>query len=68
MNFLYAASLLAREAIYSFHKSATREHVIKKAKALGLKTQVIAGNCIIDKRIVFSMVFLSFMYYLCFAV
>ena len=44
INFLYAASKLARKAIYSLHKSATRKHILKKAKDLGMKAQVIAGD------------------------
>ena len=42
MDFLYVASKLAKNAVYSLHKSSTREHVIKKAKDFGIKANVVA--------------------------
>ena len=44
MDFLLAASKLATNAIYSFHKTSTRDHVRKKAKDFGLQSQVLAGK------------------------
>lgn len=42
MAFLRAAARIASAAIYSLHKSTTREHVAATAKTLGLKATVIA--------------------------
>lgn len=42
MQFLEFASIIARGAIYSLHKTSTREFIVKKATALGLDTTVIA--------------------------
>ena len=33
---------LARTAVYSMHKSSTREHIVKKAKDWGVACQVLA--------------------------
>uniref|UniRef100_H2ZQD2 Uncharacterized protein n=1 Tax=Ciona savignyi TaxID=51511 RepID=H2ZQD2_CIOSA len=42
MDFLKAASQLAREAVFSLHKSSTRGHVVKKAHDMGMNANVIA--------------------------
>ena len=39
--FLKAGMKLAREAIYSLHKSATRNYLLKKGSDMGLKTKVL---------------------------
>ena len=44
MDFLYIASKIANNAIYSFHKTSTRKHVLKKTKDFGLQANVIAGR------------------------
>ena len=44
MQFLYIASRLAKNAIYSLHKTSTRDHVLKKANDFGLSGNVIAGD------------------------
>ena len=44
MQFLYIASRLAKNAIYSLHKTSTRDHVLKKANDFGLSGKVIAGD------------------------
>ncbi|KAJ2808873.1 hypothetical protein H4R20_000566 [Coemansia guatemalensis] len=40
--FLQAACLMARDAVYSLHKSSTREHLIKKVQSWGYKCEVLA--------------------------
>jgi len=42
MTFVKQALNLARTAVYSLHKTATRQHVISKAKDWGVEAQVIA--------------------------
>ncbi|XP_076808704.1 rRNA N(6)-adenosine-methyltransferase METTL5-like isoform X2 [Clavelina lepadiformis] len=42
MMFLHTASKLARNAIYSLHKTSTRDHVFKKAGSFGLVPHVLA--------------------------
>ena len=43
MEFLRAAAAIAKESIYSLHKSSTRDHIAKVAtKQLGLEAEVIA--------------------------
>lgn len=43
IDFLYTASRIAKSVVYSFHKTTTRDHVLKKAMDFGLKGQVVAG-------------------------
>ncbi|XP_034429095.1 rRNA N6-adenosine-methyltransferase METTL5 [Hippoglossus hippoglossus] len=42
MKFLKAALTMAKTAVYSLHKTTTREHIQKKAKDWGVKMEVIA--------------------------
>ncbi|XP_075896024.1 rRNA N(6)-adenosine-methyltransferase METTL5 isoform X2 [Nelusetta ayraudi] len=42
MKFLRAALTMARTAVYSLHKTSTREHIQKKANDWGVKMEVIA--------------------------
>ncbi|KAK5669220.1 hypothetical protein QVD99_003632 [Batrachochytrium dendrobatidis] len=42
MVFLQAASKIARNAIYSLHKTSTRDYILKKAREWNLEGQVIA--------------------------
>lgn len=42
MTFLQTALTLASNAVYSLHKSATRDHIMKKAKDWGVKAEVLA--------------------------
>ncbi|XP_053733083.1 rRNA N6-adenosine-methyltransferase METTL5 [Synchiropus splendidus] len=42
MRFLQTALTMAETAVYSLHKTATREHIEKKAKDWGVKMDVIA--------------------------
>ncbi|KAM8857216.1 rRNA N(6)-adenosine-methyltransferase METTL5 [Synchiropus picturatus] len=42
MRFLRTALTMAETAVYSLHKTATREHIEKKAKDWGVKMEVIA--------------------------
>ncbi|XP_022072380.2 rRNA N6-adenosine-methyltransferase METTL5 isoform X1 [Acanthochromis polyacanthus] len=42
MKFLRAALTMAQTAVYSLHKTSTREHIQKKAKDWGVKMEVIA--------------------------
>lgn len=42
MEFLSVGLELATRAVYSLHKTATREHVLKKAEDWGAKPQVLA--------------------------
>uniref|UniRef100_A0A6I8P6S3 Methyltransferase-like protein 5 n=2 Tax=Ornithorhynchus anatinus TaxID=9258 RepID=A0A6I8P6S3_ORNAN len=43
MLFLKTALQLARTAVYSLHKSSTREHIQKKANEWKVKTDILAG-------------------------
>jgi len=42
MHFLEQGFKLAKKAVYSLHKTSTREHVLKKAESWGAKPQVLA--------------------------
>ncbi|XP_020507157.1 rRNA N6-adenosine-methyltransferase METTL5 isoform X1 [Labrus bergylta] len=42
MKFLRAALTMAKTAVYSLHKTSTREHIQKKAHDWGVKMEVIA--------------------------
>lgn len=42
MEFLCVGLALARRAVYSLHKTSTRDHVLKKAADWGAKPQVVA--------------------------
>ncbi|XP_034549577.1 rRNA N6-adenosine-methyltransferase METTL5 isoform X2 [Notolabrus celidotus] len=42
MKFLRAALMMAKTAVYSLHKTSTREHIQKKANDWGVKMEVIA--------------------------
>lgn len=42
MLFLQKAIMMARTAVYSLHKTSTREHILKKAEAWGVRPQVVA--------------------------
>lgn len=42
MKFLEIAVKLARKAVYSLHKTSTRDHVIRRAKRLGTTPTVVA--------------------------
>ncbi|CAN9497775.1 unnamed protein product [Ophioblennius macclurei] len=42
MTFLRAALTMAKTAVYSLHKTSTREHIQKKAQDWGFKMEVIA--------------------------
>uniref|UniRef100_A0AAX7SK00 Methyltransferase domain-containing protein n=1 Tax=Astatotilapia calliptera TaxID=8154 RepID=A0AAX7SK00_ASTCA len=44
MKFLRAALTMAKTAVYSLHKTSTREHIQKKANDWGVKMEVIAGK------------------------
>ena len=39
MVFLQRAILMARKAVYSLHKTSTREHILKKAEGWGVRPQ-----------------------------
>ncbi|XP_013856844.1 rRNA N(6)-adenosine-methyltransferase METTL5 isoform X1 [Austrofundulus limnaeus] len=43
MKFLRAALTMATTAVYSLHKTSTREHIEKKANDWGVKMDVVAG-------------------------
>merc|ERR1711864_6118 len=40
--FLQTGIMMARGAVYSLHKTATRDHVLKRAREWGVKPQVLA--------------------------
>lgn len=42
VDFLQAALLLSSNAVYSLHKSSTREHILKKAQSWGAEATVLA--------------------------
>lgn len=42
MVFLEVASKVAKHAIYSLHKSSTRDYILKRATALGFRASVLA--------------------------
>ncbi|XP_061925854.1 rRNA N6-adenosine-methyltransferase METTL5 isoform X2 [Entelurus aequoreus] len=42
MKFLKAAVTMAKTAVYSLHKTSTRQHIQKKANDWGMKMEVIA--------------------------
>ena len=42
MDFLRFAARVAKKAIYSLHKTSTRDHVLRVGESLGLKGRVIA--------------------------
>ncbi|CAL8321709.1 unnamed protein product [Merluccius merluccius] len=42
MKFLKTALTLAKEAVYTLHKSSTRAHIQKKAKDWGVKMELVA--------------------------
>ena len=42
MKFLEIATKMARNAVYSLHKTSTRNHVLKKALEFGTKAKVVA--------------------------
>jgi len=42
MIFLYAAIKMARTSVYSLHKTATRQHVLRKSKEWGMEGEVLA--------------------------
>lgn len=42
MKFLEVATKLSSNAVYSLHKSSTRDYVLSKAKQFGAKGRVIA--------------------------
>ncbi|MEQ2240048.1 Methyltransferase-like protein 5 [Ilyodon furcidens] len=42
MKFLRAALTMSKTAVYSLHKTSTREHIQKKANDWGVKMEVIA--------------------------
>ncbi|KAM6986945.1 rRNA N(6)-adenosine-methyltransferase METTL5 [Aplochiton taeniatus] len=42
MQFLRTALTMAKTAVYSLHKTATRDHIVKKAKDWGVKMEIIA--------------------------
>jgi predicted RNA methylase len=42
MEFLRVASEIAETAVYTLHKTSTREHVLRKGEQLGMKGQVVA--------------------------
>ncbi len=42
MAFVRAGLLMARTAVYSLHKTSTREHVLKKAASWGARAEVVA--------------------------
>ncbi|KAJ8788521.1 hypothetical protein J1605_005252 [Eschrichtius robustus] len=51
MAFLKTALEMARTAVYSLHKSSTREHIQKKAAEWKIKIDVIAGGfCFVELR------------------
>jgi len=43
LAFLKCACRLSRQAVYSFHKSSTREHVLKKAKEWHMGAEIVAA-------------------------
>lgn len=43
LAFLKCACRLSRQAVYSFHKSSTREHVLKKAKEWHMGSEIVAA-------------------------
>jgi len=42
LKFVEAGLAMATHAVYSLHKSATRQHILKKAKDWGVECQVVA--------------------------
>lgn len=42
LNFLQKAISMTRTAVYSLHKTATREHIKKKASEWGVNMEVLA--------------------------
>jgi predicted RNA methylase len=42
VTFLQAATRLARRSVYSFHKTSTREYLVKKIKQWGYEVEVVA--------------------------
>ena len=42
MEFVKTGLALAKTAVYSLHKTSTRDHIVKKAKDWGVKIQVLA--------------------------
>jgi predicted RNA methylase len=42
MVFLQLACTVASRAVYSLHKTSTRQHVMKKAKEWGMNCQIVA--------------------------
>ena len=42
LKFLKAGFALANEAVYSLHKTSTRDHILKKAEDWGVKATVVA--------------------------
>jgi predicted RNA methylase len=42
MEFVRTGLRLAKTAVYSLHKTSTRDHIVKKAKEWGVKMQVVA--------------------------
>lgn len=42
VQFLEMATKLATKSVYSLHKTSTRDYVLKKARSLGTKGEVIA--------------------------
>ena len=43
MKFLHIASKMATTAVYSLHKTSTRDHIVKKANDMGMIADVVAG-------------------------
>ena len=41
-NFLRTATRLARKSVYSFHKSSTRDYLLKKVAEWGMEATVVA--------------------------
>lgn len=41
MVFLQVALQIARSAVYSLHKTSTREHILRKAQQWGVKVQIV---------------------------
>ena len=44
MKFLHIASKLATTAVYSLHKTSTRDHIVKKANDMGMIADVVAAK------------------------
>jgi predicted RNA methylase len=42
MLFLQQAIKLAKHAVYSLHKTSTRQHILKRAQAWGVECSVLA--------------------------